>query len=70
MSGQRITINPKTLMAAAALAAAIFFGVASFQATTDITANMLILVAQFLMYSLTMMGFGEIVKYITRQLKK
>lgn len=70
MSGHITKINPKTLMAAAALAAAIFLGVASFKATTDITANMLLLVAQFLLYSLTLMGFGEIVKFITKNLRK
>lgn len=58
------------MMAAAALAAAIFLGVASFYDTNDITTNMLILVAQFLMYSLTLMGFGEIVKYITKTMHK
>ena len=57
-------------MAAAALAAAIFLGVASFYETNDITTNLLLLIAQFLMYSLTLMGFGEIVKYITKTLKK
>lgn len=65
-----VTGHSKTIMAAAALAAAIFLGVASFHETSDITKNMLILIAQFLLYSLTMMGFGEIVKYITRTLKK
>lgn len=64
------TINAKTIMAAAALAAAIFLGVESFKLTNDITANMLLLTAQFLLYSLTMMGFGEIVKYITKTLHK
>lgn len=59
-------VTAKTTMAAAALAAAIFLGVQSFHITNDITANMLILVAQFLLYSLTLMGYGEIVKYITR----
>lgn len=63
-------INPKVLMAAASLAAAIFLGIESFRQTETITSNMLILVAQFLMYSLTMMGFGEIVKYITKNLHK
>lgn len=62
--------HSKTIMAAAALAAAIFLGCESFFATNDITMNMLILVAQFLLYSLTLMGFGEIVKYITKTLKK
>lgn len=57
-------------MAAASLAAAIFLGIESFRQTETITSNMLILVAQFLMYSLTMMGFGEIVKYITKNLHK
>lgn len=65
-----VTGHSKTIMAAAALAAAIFLGVASFHETSDITKNMLILIAQFLLYSLTMMGFGEIVKYITKTLKK
>lgn len=62
--------HSKTMMAAAALSAAIILGCASFYTTNDITANMLILVAQFLLYSLTMMGFGEIVKYITKTLHK
>ena len=65
-----VTGHSKTLMAAAALAAAIFLGVASFYETNDITTNLLLLIAQFLMYSLTLMGFGEIVKYITKTLKK
>ena len=65
-----VTGHSKTFMAAAALAAAIFLGVASFYETNDITTNLLLLIAQFLMYSLTLMGFGEIVKYITRTLKK
>lgn len=65
-----VTGHSKTMMAAAALAAAIFLGVASFYDTNDITTNMLILVAQFLMYSLTLMGFGEIVKYITKTMHK
>lgn len=63
-------VNSKSIMAAVSLAAAIFLGVASFKATNDITTNMLILIAQFLLYSLTMMGFGEIVKYIMKTLKK
>lgn len=65
-----VTGHSKTLMAAAALAAAIFLGVASFYETNDITTNLLLLIAQFLMYSLTLMGFGEIVKYVTRTMKK
>lgn len=56
-------------MAVAALATAIGLSVASFCTTNTITANMLMLVAQFLMYSLTMAGMSEAVQKILKILK-
>lgn len=47
------------VFAGAALGAAIALGLLSFFQTGSVTTNMLILVAQFLVYSLTMVGLGE-----------
>lgn len=57
-------------MAVAALATAICLSGASFHVTNDITANMLILIAQFLVYSLTMAGLGATVQKLIDTLKK
>lgn len=46
-------------MTAIGLAAGSFF-------VDRVTGNILLLVAQFLLYSLTLLGFGEIVKYIIK----
>lgn len=56
-------------MAVAALVTAICLSGASFYCTYTITANMLILVAQFLVYSLTMMGLGAAVTKILKILR-
>lgn len=56
-------------MAVAALATAICLSVASFYVTNTITANMLMLVAQFLLYSLTMAGMSAAVHKILQILK-
>lgn len=60
----------KTYCAVGALIVAAVLALLSFHATTSITANMLILVAQFLMYSLTLFGFGTIAERIYKTLKK
>lgn len=62
-------MKSKTLMAVAALATAIGLSIASFCVTNTITANMLLLVAQFLVYSLTMAGLGAAVEKILSILK-
>lgn len=58
----------KQACAITALGVAAILSLLSFHITNDITANMLILVAQFLMYSLTLFGFGELVRKITNKL--
>lgn len=62
-------MKSKTFMAVAALATAIALSVASFCVTNTITANMLMLVAQFLLYSLTMAGMSSAVHKILQILK-
>ena len=57
-------------MAGAGLATAITLSAASFSVINDITANMLILIAQFLVYSLTMAGLGATVEKILKSLKR
>lgn len=57
-------------MAFVALLAAIALAFLSYCTADDLTTNVLLTIAQFLMYSLTMMGFGEIVKFIMDKLKK
>lgn len=63
-------MTSRTLMAGAGLATAITLSAASFAVTNDITANMLILIAQFLVYSLTMAGLGATVDKILKSLKR
>lgn len=41
----------------------------SFFLKDEITANMLILIAQFLVYSLTLYGFGEIANKLIKKIK-
>jgi len=62
-------ISAKTLYAGVGLAVASLLALLSFHKIGDITSNMLILVAQFLLYSLTLLGFGEIVRYIVNTVK-
>lgn len=62
-------ISAKTLYAGVGLAVASLLALLSFHKVGDITGNMLILVAQFLLYSLTLLGFGEIVRYIIKTIK-
>lgn len=62
-------ISAKTLYAGVGLAVASLLALLSFHKIGDITGNMLILVAQFLLYSLTLLGFGEIVRYIVSTVK-
>lgn len=52
----------KTFSAVGALIVAAALAFLSFASENDVTANMLILIAQFLVYSLTLFGFGEIAK--------
>ena len=49
--------------------AAIAIGLLSFLKLDDITANLLILVAQLLLYSLTLLGFGELVEFVLKNIK-
>ena len=60
----------KQYSAVAALFVAALLSVLSFHTTQDVTANMLILIAQFLVYSLTLFGFGEIASMIINRFKK
>lgn len=60
----------KQYSAVAALFVAALLSVLSFHTTQDVTANMLILIAQFLVYSLTLFGFGEIANMIINRFKK
>ena len=64
-----MNISAKTLYAGVGLAVASLLALLSFHRIGDITGNMLILVAQFLLYSLTLLGFGEIVRYIINTVK-
>ena len=59
----------KNIYAGAALMAAIAIGLLSFLKLDDITANLLILVAQLLLYSLTLLGFGELVEFVLKNIK-
>lgn len=59
----------KNIYAGASLMAAIAISLLSFFKLDDITANLLILVAQFLLYSLTLLGFGELVEFVLKHLK-
>lgn len=54
----------KTYSALGSLIVAAILAFSAFHMKDEITANMLILVAQFLMYSLTLYGFGEIARRI------
>ena len=58
-------LNSKSIHSGAALATAIGLAAGSFF-LDRVTGNILLLVAQFLLYSLTLLGFGEIVKYIIK----
>lgn len=60
----------KQYSAVAALFVAALLSVLSFHTTQDVTANMLILIAQFLVYSLTLFGFGEIANMLINRFKK
>lgn len=64
-----MNISAKTLYAGVGLAVASLLALLSFHKIGDITSNMLLLVAQFLLYSLTLLGFGEIVRYIVNTVK-
>lgn len=60
----------KQYSAVGALIVAALLSLLSFNATQDVTANMLILIAQFLVYSLTLFGFGEIANMLLNRFKK
>lgn len=60
----------KIYSAVGALIVSAILAMLSFKATQDITANMLILIAQFLVYSLTLFGFGELAQFILKNVKK
>ena len=60
----------KQYSAVAALFVAALLSVLSFHTTQDVTANMLILIAQFLVYSLTLFGFGVIANMLINRFKK
>lgn len=60
----------KQYSAVGALIVAALLSMLSFNATQDVTANMLILIAQFLVYSLTLFGFGELAQFILKNVKK
>lgn len=60
----------KIYSAVGALIVAALLSLLSFNATQDVTANMLILIAQFLVYSLTLFGFGEIANMLLSRFKK
>lgn len=53
-----------------ALLTACGLGASSFYCTYTITANMLVLIAQLLLYSLTIWGFADVVKYIINHMPK
>lgn len=58
----------KTYCASGALLVAAILAFMSFNVMNDVTANMLILIAQFLVYSLTLFGFGELANRIYKAL--
>lgn len=60
----------KAYSAVGALLVAAILAFLSFHVKNDISANMLILIAQFLMYSLTLFGFGEIANKLYNRMKK
>lgn len=60
----------KQYSAVGALIVAALLSLLSFNATLDVTANMLILIAQFLVYSLTLFGFGEIANMLINRFNK
>ena len=60
----------KQYSAVGALMVAALLSMLSFHTTQDVTANMLILIAQFLVYSLTLFGFGEIANMLINRFKK
>ena len=60
----------KQYSAVGALMIAALLSLLSFHTTQDVTANMLILIAQFLVYSLTMFGFGETANMLINRFKK
>jgi len=60
----------KQYSAVGALLIAALLALLSFHTTQDVTANMLILIAQFLVYSLTLFGFGEIANMLINRFKK
>lgn len=60
----------KQYSAVGALIVAALLSLMSFHTTQDVTANMLILIAQFLVYSLTLFGFGEIANMLINRFKK
>lgn len=60
----------KTFSAVGALLIAAVLALLSFHQTNDVTANMLILIAQFLVYSLTLFGFGELANKIYQSIRK
>lgn len=59
----------KELSAVAALLVAAVLAFLSFDTADTLTANMLILIAQFLVYSLTLFGFGAIANKIIKTVK-
>lgn len=60
----------KSICGVLALFTACGLGASSFYCTYTITANMLVLVAQLLLYSLTIWGFADVVKYIINHMPK
>ena len=60
----------KQYSAVAALLVAALLSLLSFNTPQDVTANMLILIAQFLVYSLTLCGCGEIANMLINRFKK
>ena len=60
----------KSICGVLALLTACGLGASSFYCTYTITANMLVLVAQFLLYSLTIWGFADVVKFIINHMHK
>lgn len=60
----------KQYSAVGALMVAALLSLLSFHTTQDVTANMLILIAQFLVYSLTLFGFGEIANMLINRFKQ
>ena len=60
----------KQYSAVGALMVAALLSMLSFHTTQDVTANMLILIAQFLVYSLTLFGFGEIANMLINRFKQ